>query len=125
MGLDLVAGPARQLGDADADVEVREVGHAAARHADRVMMVVSSAGDVRVVAARQVDPLDDALLLEEGERPEHRRASHRDPVLTGGVQEVGGSERPGLPVDERGQPPARLREARPGLVESIRGVHDG
>jgi hypothetical protein len=84
------------------------------------------ADDVRVFAGRQVEALDGPELLEDLERPEDRRSPDPEPLSLRFRQELPGREVGIASSDQRGQPPARLRQPVSGAVKDRydrRGVH--
>lgn len=76
MALDLVAAAAGDLTDHPLKAGILHLGRFTAEAADDVMVVfLRRTGDVRVLAAWQVDALQLAARREEVERPEHRGAT--------------------------------------------------
>lgn len=76
------------------------------------------AGDVRVVAARQVDPLDRSQLGQDVERPEDGGASDAEATVVCVVDEVGRRE---MAVPARDQ----VHDRTAGGRRSIAGATEG
>src|SRR3990170_6567526 len=73
-------------------VTVADVGGAAARRADDVVVVIRPAGDVSVLAVGEVDALDGVELDEDVESPEYRGAADAQPSPARIGGQVGGAE---------------------------------
>ena len=103
-----------------AAARVVDVSAAPAHGAHDVVVMDRLAGDVRVLAGRQVDALDGMQLGQDVERPEDRRPADAEPVGPGVGDEIGGGEVP-VPVgDERRDRPPRAGQAIAGVVERAR-----
>lgn len=117
VGVDLEPGPTADLGGDGLDPGIVDVVGAATAGADDVVVVDGFARDVGVLARRQVEPLDDAKVLEQIERPEDRGPS--DPEAPGPSvgDQVGGGEVPGPVGDQLGHGTAGSGDPVSGMVE--------
>jgi len=112
-----VPGTAGDLTDHDAQPCVGDLLGSATLRTDDVVVVRPLAGDVGVLAGRQVQALDGAELLEDLERPEDRRSPDVEssgPCLD---EELAGREMPITVRDQPGQPPAWLGQPVAGAIE--------
>ena len=92
------------------------------RGADGVVVVDRVAGDVGVVAARQVDALHEAQRREQVERPEDRRPADVQPAPPGVLDQLGRGEVPVSCGDQPGDGAARLGQPVAGAVERLHDV---
>ena len=81
---------------------------------------VGAQADVRVLAARQVEPFDDAQLGEDLERPEDRRPADPEAAAASLAHEVGRREMAVLVGDELGDRATRRRQAVAGASRDTR-----
>ena len=82
-----------------------------------MVVVGRRAADIRVLAARQVEPFDDAQLGEDLERAEDRRPSDPEATAPSLAHEIGRREMADLVGDELGDGAPRRRQAVPGAIE--------
>ena len=87
--------------------------------ADDVVVVGGLAADVRVLAARQVDPLHDAQLAERVDRPEDRRPPDPEPPGAGVGEDVRRGERAVAVGDQAGHRPPRVRQPEACPVQGV------
>ena len=76
-------------------------------------------GNVGVLAARQVDALDDAEVDQDVERPEHRRAADPHAQALGVRDEVGRREVGVAPPDQLRHGASRPGQPVAGLLEGV------
>lgn len=117
MRLNPEAGPAGDLGDGVGHPAVRRLRCPPAARADHVMVMGAGAGDVGVLARREVKPLDDPELREQFERPEEGRPADTEPAVTDETLEIGRSEVARLLRDEACDGPPRLGETVAGEIQ--------
>ena len=112
------AGSPGDLGDCLRDAAVLRLRRSPAARADHVMVVGPGAGNVRMFAAREVQPLDDPELGQQFESPEEGRPADSDPAVTGEALEIGRREVTRLLRDE-------IRDGTPGLGQAVAGEVQG
>jgi len=119
MGVDPETGPAGDLLGEGGEAEVADLGAPTASGAHDMVMMGRFAGDVGVLAGRQVEPLDEAEPREQVERSEDRRSpdARAPPAPVG--DEVGRREVAVAAVDERRYRAAGLRHAMTGPSERL------
>jgi hypothetical protein len=117
MLVDAEPGPYRDLADDCPQASVLDLGAPAAPGADHVMMVVGVAADVRVLTAREIDPLDRPKLGQDVERPEDGRASDPETPRARLGHEARRREVAWLIGDQLSDCPARFSEAIAGSLE--------
>jgi hypothetical protein len=122
VALDAIAGPSGDLARHLAHPAVIDFGRAAAAGADDVMVMLGRlAGDVGVLARRQVEALYETQVREQLQGSEHGRTPDRRAPVRRIVDEVAGREVAGALRDQLGNSAARLRAADAGLRE---GLHE-
>lgn len=119
MGVDPVSRALTDRVDDGPQTGVVDVGGSAARRADDVVMVGWLAADVRVLAGRQVEPLDDAQLEEQVERPKDRRPTDREVTLPCIGGEVGRGEVALAAGDQLRNGTPRLGQPMAGTIERV------
>ncbi len=92
MRVDLVARPSRHLPGDGSHPAVTDLDRPPAARADDVVVMGRLAGDVRVLPAGKVQPLQQAELLEQLERPENGCAADAQPPVPGVIHQVCGGE---------------------------------
>lgn len=92
MGIDSEAALALDLTDSTIDPGIVHLGRSAAAGADHMVMMSWRTWDVRMLAVRQIQPLDDAELDEQLERPEQGGTADREAPVAGCGGQVGGGE---------------------------------
>jgi hypothetical protein len=117
MGRHLPAGPALDLFDGGSQPEVGHVRDGATALADDVVVVLRLARDVGVVAAGQVDALEDVKLGEKVQGPEDGGATDAQILGAGVGEQVVRREVPVARRHELGHGAAWLGEAVAGFVE--------
>src|SRR5690349_9988355 len=93
VAVDREPGPPLDRPDDVADPAIVDLGRAPAVLADHVVVMGRLAGDVGVVAVREVDPLDDVELHERVNRPEDGRPPDAQAAGLRVREEVGGGKR--------------------------------
>lgn len=120
MRLHLPAGAALDLLDGGTEAQVLDVGGGPAALADDVVMVsLRLAGHVGVVAAGEVDALQDLQLGEEVEGAEDRRPPDAETAHPGVFDEVRSSEMTFARGDQLGDHAPRLRQAVAGRIHRL------
>lgn len=121
MGIDPIAALGGDAADDAREAGVVDIGGSSALAADHVVMMVGRlACDVRVIARRQVDPLDRPDAFEGLERPEDRRPSDRRPAPHPIVNEIGGREMALAAGDEVGDRASRAGQAISGPIQGAK-----
>lgn len=119
--VDAVVAASLDLGDGLRERAVLDLRRATAAGADDVVVVGRSAPDVRVLARRQVDALEQLQLGQEVERPEERRAADAEPARPRDRGKVGRGEMAVLALDQLGEGESRGREP---VARAVEGVDD-
>ena len=120
MTADLPAGALLDLLDGAAEAQVLDLGHPPTGVTDDVVMVMlRQAGDVGVIAGRQVDPLEDLELGEELERTEDGRPADTQIPGSGILDEVTGREVACARCDQLGYHATRLGQAVAGATHGV------
>jgi hypothetical protein len=127
--LDGVAASPRDLGDHAGKAAVLDSRRPTAARTDDVVVVGGRARDVRVLAGREIEALDNVKLRQEIERPEERRPTDPESPAARGRLELGRGEVAVVFGDEIGDREARRGKPIAGSLERIDDgigwVHDG
>jgi hypothetical protein len=118
VAIDPVARPALDVVDDGKQPGVLDVRSPAAARAHDVVVMARLAGDVGVVARRQIDPLDGAKLDEHLQCPKDRRAADTQPTRMGVGKQVRGRE---MAISGRDQ----VRNDPPGPGEPVACCAEG
>jgi hypothetical protein len=119
VGVDPVTAPPRDLRHRVCDAAILHFGRAAAARADDVVMVRSGARDVRMLAVREVQALDDVELGEEFEHTEERCPADPEATLASDCFEFGGREVTIVLGDQFGEGTSRSRQPVAAGVERL------
>ena len=114
---DAIAAPAGDLLEDARHPAVAHVCRLAALGADDVVVMGRVAGDERVLAGGQVEPLDDAEVREDVERAEDRGAADPEALAPRRGHELLGREVAAALADQAGDAPPGLRDAVSRIVE--------
>ena len=117
VGVDAIPGPPTDLADHRLEAGVADIGGPPTARAHDVVVVGRLAGDVGVLARRQVEALHGAEFLEQVERAEDRRPADPEPSAPGVGDEVCRGERPRTRRDEFRDDPPRSGHPVPRVVE--------
>ena len=107
VGVDPEPGQPLDLGDGVVEARIGDLGRPAAARADDVMVMGAGAGDVGMIATRQIEPLDDAELDEQIQGAEQGRPAHPDVPVAGDRGELRCREVPVVGRDQVGERQAR------------------
>ncbi len=118
MVVDPVAGPPLDVAHDRAPAGVVDVAARPHVRADDVVVMDRLAGDVGVLAGRQVEALDGVQIGQDVERPEDRRPADAEASGSGVGDQIGRGEVPGSRRDQLGDRP-------PGAGQPIAGVVEG
>ena len=125
MVVDPEPGLASDILDDGSQAGIVDLGGPPAARADDVVVMRRLAADIGVLAGREVETFDGADVLQELERAEDGGPPDGGAALLGRGDQLGGREVAVLLGDQRGQRPARFRQAVAGAVEGGRRSGSG
>lgn len=119
MPVDPEARPAFHVGRDARDARIVEFHAPAARRADHVVVMRRLAGDIGMLAAGKVEPLDEAKVGEQLQGAEYRRSTDADPARGRVIDELARREVAVPARNELRHGAARFGTADPGVGQSI------